>query len=163
MGGAHSRRSNTKAASRPLKEKDIKSPTPSDIEIAQSIDPIPISQIAASLGLDPDEVDLYGPTKAKVKLNVLDRLGEDAPNGRQAMIILLFVVVELSLLSLSLSLSLSFLFFGVLWFGLLPFRTSFTYPFLSSFSSMLMKSSFSDETWSFSCIFCSCIAGDHDG
>jgi hypothetical protein len=43
-----------------------KSPVPSDIEIAQSIEPLPISDIATQLGLLPKEVLCYGPTKAKV-------------------------------------------------------------------------------------------------
>jgi len=34
----------------------------------------PITEIAAGLGLDPDEVQLYGRTKAKVELGALDRL-----------------------------------------------------------------------------------------
>jgi hypothetical protein len=42
------------------------SPVPSDIEIAQSIEPLPISDIATQLGLRPKEVLCYGPTKAKV-------------------------------------------------------------------------------------------------
>lgn len=45
----------------------VKQPVPSDIEIAQSIKPRHISQIAElGLGLLPEEYELYGPTKAKV-------------------------------------------------------------------------------------------------
>jgi hypothetical protein len=45
----------------------VKEPVPSDIEIAQSIKPKHISQIAeVGLELRPDEYELYGPTKAKV-------------------------------------------------------------------------------------------------
>ncbi|KIZ04525.1 methylenetetrahydrofolate dehydrogenase (NADP+) [Monoraphidium neglectum] len=54
---------------------DIKTPTPSDIDIAQSVKPKHISQIAeVKLGLSPDEYELQGPSKAKVRLSVLDRL-----------------------------------------------------------------------------------------
>jgi hypothetical protein len=66
---------------RPLSAKDIASPTPADIDIAQAIVPLPIIDIATSLDLCTDEFDLYGPTKAKVKLNVMQRL-HDSPNGR---------------------------------------------------------------------------------
>lgn len=55
----------TKAPVRPL--LPVKDPVPSDIEIAQSIKPKHISQIAeVGLELLPEEYELYGPTKAKV-------------------------------------------------------------------------------------------------
>lgn len=45
----------------------VKSPVPSDIDIAQSVTPKHISLIAeAKLGLLPEEYELYGPYKAKV-------------------------------------------------------------------------------------------------
>ncbi len=53
---------------------------PSDIEIAQSVEPQHISEIAAELGILPEELDLYGTDKAKVHLSVRDRL-KDKPNG----------------------------------------------------------------------------------
>mmetsp|Transcript_21125 Transcript_21125/g.58609 ORF Transcript_21125/g.58609 Transcript_21125/m.58609 type:complete len:648 (+) Transcript_21125:252-2195(+) len=56
------------------------SPVPSDIDIAQSVEPKLITAIAARLGLKPDEVLSYGKTKAKVALDVLDRL-KDVENG----------------------------------------------------------------------------------
>ena len=56
-------------------------PVPSDIEIAQAAPLKPITQIAGELGLLDDEIELYGPYKAKVKLEVLDRLRE-VPNGK---------------------------------------------------------------------------------
>jgi formyltetrahydrofolate synthetase len=49
-------------------------PVPSDIEISQHILPKNITEIAESCGLLPNEYDLYGTTKAKVSLNVRDRL-----------------------------------------------------------------------------------------
>ena len=55
-------------------------PVPSDIEIAQHAALKPITEIAADAGLLADELELYGQYKAKVKLEVLDRL-KDAPNG----------------------------------------------------------------------------------
>ncbi len=53
----------------------------SDLEIAQSVPLKPIAEVAADLGLLPDELYAYGPYKAKVSLNVLDRL-RDRPNGK---------------------------------------------------------------------------------
>lgn len=41
-------------------------PVPSDIEVSQSIKPIRISEIAESIGILPEEYDMYGSTKAKV-------------------------------------------------------------------------------------------------
>jgi formyltetrahydrofolate synthetase len=51
-----------------------KTPVPSDIEIAQFVEPIPISKVAAEIGILPEELDLYGTDKAKVHLSVRDRL-----------------------------------------------------------------------------------------
>ncbi len=53
----------------------------SDSEIAASVSPTPIMEIASELGLAPDEVELYGPYKAKINLGVLERL-KDKPNGK---------------------------------------------------------------------------------
>lgn len=44
----------------------VKVPVPSDIEIAQSVEPVHISKIADAVGLLPTEYDLYGIHKAKV-------------------------------------------------------------------------------------------------
>ena len=44
---------------------------PSDIEIASKAKPEPIVSIAAKLGLDEGDIDLYGSVKAKVHLNAL--------------------------------------------------------------------------------------------
>uniref|UniRef100_A0A061RJS7 Formate--tetrahydrofolate ligase n=1 Tax=Tetraselmis sp. GSL018 TaxID=582737 RepID=A0A061RJS7_9CHLO len=59
---------------------ECKSPVPSDIEIAQSVEPEDITKVARRMGLRPNEVFSYGPTKAKVTLDVLERL-KDAPLG----------------------------------------------------------------------------------
>lgn len=58
-----------------------KSPVPSDLEIAQAAQMKPISQLAEELGLLPEELELHGLYKAKVKLTVLERL-KDAPVGK---------------------------------------------------------------------------------
>jgi methylenetetrahydrofolate dehydrogenase (NADP+) / methenyltetrahydrofolate cyclohydrolase / formyltetrahydrofolate synthetase len=60
---------------------NIRTPTPSDIEIAQAAELKPISLIAGELGLLPDELEFYGKYKAKVTLEPLKRL-KDAPNGK---------------------------------------------------------------------------------
>jgi formyltetrahydrofolate synthetase len=46
----------------------------SDIEIAQAQIPKPVADLAAELGLRPDELESYGKYKAKVELSVLERL-----------------------------------------------------------------------------------------
>jgi len=60
---------------------NLKNPVPADIEIAQEAELKPISLIAEELGLLPQEVEFYGEYKAKVRLNVLDRL-KDVPDGK---------------------------------------------------------------------------------
>jgi formate--tetrahydrofolate ligase len=52
-----------------------------DVQIAQEAKMLPISEIAGSLGITEDELDLYGKYKAKVSLDVLERL-EDKPDGK---------------------------------------------------------------------------------
>ena len=54
---------------------------PSSLEIAQRATLRPIEEIAAAAGLQPDEVEPYGRTKAKIDLGVLDRL-RDRPDGK---------------------------------------------------------------------------------
>jgi formyltetrahydrofolate synthetase len=56
-------------------------PMPPDIEIAQAGKLKPIKRVAEELGILPDELELYGPYKAKVKLDILKRL-RDAPSGK---------------------------------------------------------------------------------
>ena len=53
----------------------------SDLEIAQEANLRPIDSIAKELGLLPDEVEFYGKYKAKVSLDVLQRL-QDKPSGK---------------------------------------------------------------------------------
>jgi formate--tetrahydrofolate ligase len=54
---------------------------PSSLEIAQEAELVPIAEIAEAAGLEPDEYDLYGKYKAKVSLDVLDRLA-DRPDAK---------------------------------------------------------------------------------
>lgn len=53
----------------------------SDIEIAQEAKMLPIIEIAKGMGLEEDEVELFGKHKAKVNLSVLERL-RDRPNAK---------------------------------------------------------------------------------
>jgi formyltetrahydrofolate synthetase len=62
------------------KLKNLLASVPSDIEIAQAATPIPIDKISAEAGILPDELELYGKTKAKVHLSIRDRL-KDVKNG----------------------------------------------------------------------------------
>lgn len=57
----------------------------SDIEIAQSVTPNYIEEIAAGLGLTRQDIDLYGNYKAKINLSVLERL-KDKPNGKLVLV-----------------------------------------------------------------------------
>jgi len=50
-----------------------------DLEIAQSAVLKPIREVAASIGIRPDELELYGEHKAKIKLDILRRM--DAAAG----------------------------------------------------------------------------------
>ena len=53
----------------------------SSLEIAQEATLRPILDIAREMGLEDDEVDLYGKYKAKVSLGAIDRLA-DAPDAK---------------------------------------------------------------------------------
>jgi len=54
---------------------------PSDIEISQNAEIQPILSFAKSIGLDEDDLDLYGKYKAKVHLDVLEKF-KDRPQGK---------------------------------------------------------------------------------
>ncbi|HSD83139.1 MAG TPA: formate--tetrahydrofolate ligase, partial [Anaerolineae bacterium] len=56
-------------------------PVPSDIDIAQAGKLKPVLQIAEEVGLKPSELELFGPYKAKVHLDVRERLA-NRPNGK---------------------------------------------------------------------------------
>ena len=64
----------------PTKLKLVR-PVPSDIDIAQEAEIKPIAQVADEAGILPDELEFYGPYKAKIKLDILERL-KNAPNGK---------------------------------------------------------------------------------
>ena len=54
---------------------------PSDIEISRAATYQPITEIAAKAGILPEELELLGDCKAKVRLSILDRL-KSAPSGK---------------------------------------------------------------------------------
>ncbi|HKZ87435.1 MAG TPA: formate--tetrahydrofolate ligase [Anaerolineae bacterium] len=78
---ANGRRAPKKALKFTPTRLKLLSPVPSDIEIAQAGKLKPILQIAEEVGLKPSELELYGPYKAKVHLDVRDRLAR-RPNGK---------------------------------------------------------------------------------
>ena len=53
----------------------------SDLQIAQAAKMKPVSEIAANLGLLEDEIEHYGKYKAKIRLEVIERL-KDRPDGK---------------------------------------------------------------------------------
>ncbi len=62
---------------------ELKHPVPSDIEIAQAQQPLlkTVTTIADEVGILPEELEMYGNFKAKVRLEILDRL-KDVPDGK---------------------------------------------------------------------------------
>src|SRR5690349_8685644 len=56
-------------------------PFPTDLEISRAAQMVPIQDIAAQMGLDDDDLELYGRYKAKIKLSALARL-QDRPNAK---------------------------------------------------------------------------------
>ena len=59
----------------------LKRPVPSDIDIAQAARIKPIAEMAAEARIRPSELELHGSYKAKVKLEILNRL-KKARNGK---------------------------------------------------------------------------------
>jgi formyltetrahydrofolate synthetase len=59
----------------------VKTEMPSSLEIAQAATLRPIADVAADVGLLPEEVELYGRFKAKIGLSVLERLA-DRPDAK---------------------------------------------------------------------------------
>ena len=72
-----------KGGSRPFtpSKLNLRFPVPSDIEIAQEAKLKPISVIAEEVGLLPEELEMHGEFKAKVRLSVLERL-KNVPDGK---------------------------------------------------------------------------------
>jgi formyltetrahydrofolate synthetase len=67
------------------KLEPVPASVPPDIEISQSVTPLPIDRIAAEAGILAEELELYGKTKAKVHLSVRDRL-RHVPNGKYVVV-----------------------------------------------------------------------------
>ena len=59
---------------------------PSDLEIARSVTPRPIVDVARDLGLRDDEIEPYGRTKAKVTLAAIRRLEAERPRGKYVVV-----------------------------------------------------------------------------
>jgi formate--tetrahydrofolate ligase len=59
---------------------------PTDLEIARSVTPRPIVEIAGGLGLTDDEIEPYGRTKAKVTLAAIRRLEAERPRGKYVVV-----------------------------------------------------------------------------
>ncbi len=59
---------------------------PSDLEIARSVKPRPIAEVAHELGFRDDEIELYGSTKAKVTIEGIERLEAANPRGRYVLV-----------------------------------------------------------------------------
>jgi formate--tetrahydrofolate ligase len=59
---------------------------PPDLEIARSVTPRPIADVAHDLGLRDDELELYGPTKAKVSIEAIRRLEASNPRGKYVLV-----------------------------------------------------------------------------
>src|SRR2546422_7220842 len=60
-----------------------RAPVPTNIAIAQAAELRPVADIAAELGLDDEEIELYGKYKAKVRLAAVARR---KPKGRLVLV-----------------------------------------------------------------------------
>ncbi|MCL5772884.1 MAG: formate--tetrahydrofolate ligase, partial [Firmicutes bacterium] len=54
---------------------------PSDLEIAQKAKMLPVTEIAKNMGIEEDDLELYGRYKAKVNLELISKL-KSKPNGK---------------------------------------------------------------------------------
>ncbi|XP_021396284.3 monofunctional C1-tetrahydrofolate synthase, mitochondrial isoform X2 [Lonchura striata] len=61
------------------------SPVPSDIEISRAQSPKAVDVLAKEIGLLTDEIEIFGQTKAKVRLSLLERL-KDQPDGKYVLV-----------------------------------------------------------------------------
>ncbi|NWW70909.1 C1TM protein, partial [Climacteris rufus] len=61
------------------------SPVPSDLEISRAQSPKAVDVLAKEIGLLKDEIEIYGQTKAKVRLSLLERLKEQ-PDGKYVLV-----------------------------------------------------------------------------
>lgn len=71
-----------KLSALPLK---LLKPIPSDIAIARAQQPKDIRKLAEEIGLQSNEVNLFGPKKAKVSLKTLERL-HDRDDGKYVVV-----------------------------------------------------------------------------
>jgi hypothetical protein len=69
---------------RPLKNI-VAGVTPSDIEISQSVEPMDVNVLARNYGIMDEEIIPYGKTKAKIDINIMNRI-RDQPNGNVCII-----------------------------------------------------------------------------
>ncbi|KAM5325091.1 monofunctional C1-tetrahydrofolate synthase, mitochondrial isoform 1-T1 [Glossophaga mutica] len=61
------------------------SPVPSDIEISRAQTPKSVDVLAKEIGLLADEIEIYGKSKAKVRLSLLERL-KDQADGKYVLV-----------------------------------------------------------------------------
>jgi formate--tetrahydrofolate ligase len=61
-------------------------PFPTDLEIARSVKPRPIHDVAHELGYRDDEVELYGSSKAKITVEGIERLEREHPRGKYVLV-----------------------------------------------------------------------------
>lgn len=62
-----------------------KQPVPSDIDISRAQQPKAINKLAKEIGILEEELELYGHSKAKVSLKVLERL-KNRPDGKYVVV-----------------------------------------------------------------------------
>jgi formate--tetrahydrofolate ligase len=60
--------------------------TRTDLEIARSVTPRPIVDVARELGLRDDEIEPYGRSKAKITLAGIERLEAERPRGKYVLV-----------------------------------------------------------------------------
>jgi formate--tetrahydrofolate ligase len=60
--------------------------TLTDLEIARSVKPRPIVEVARDLGLRDDEIEPYGSVKAKITLEGIERLETENPRGKYVLV-----------------------------------------------------------------------------
>jgi len=57
-----------------------------DLEIARSVKPRPILDVARDLGLRDEEIEPYGTNKAKIRLEAIERLEAERPRGKYVVV-----------------------------------------------------------------------------
>ena len=59
---------------------------PSDLEIARSVKPRPIADVAHELGFADDEIELYGASKAKITIEGIERMERERSRGKYVLV-----------------------------------------------------------------------------